>query len=179
MLFILNFNSCISTDQNYMNLETILNHPIISLRMYYPGEYSPNFVTLFVLYRNGNLYYADYENGRYNNYYVKISQNKIEEFIRYLSINDSIYDLETRITLNIPVDPDPSFTGRVAYMPVEYIIELDIDKAKIINVRFNYILNNTSVNMDGYSSDPIYQLLEKIINYRNNNARVWNQSIPY
>jgi hypothetical protein len=129
------------------------------------GSDSPS----FVLYDNGILIYQTVKDGRIRFYHrryrkhpefnvIVFNQNELDEFIEYLSIDESLYDLDNEIT------------SSDAYDQPNNILYLDIIKDKTITVYGNINVDNTSRDR---TPEPFIELYDKIKNYKNKNSITW------
>jgi hypothetical protein len=114
--------------------------------------------TSFVLYDTGKIIYQKIENNELYLYLLVLSQDEINEYIEYLSIDESLYNLDNEIW---------AFRGSDSSSTILY---LNIIKEKRIWV-YGDIRQKTETRNATPSS--FLDLYDKIINYRNENAIEW------
>jgi hypothetical protein len=118
------------------------------------GSDSPS----FVLYDNGVLIYSEIIDRKLFRKLVVFNQNEMNEFIEYLSIDESIYDLDKEIISSEWTDQPTN------------IIYLNIMKMKKIMV---YGRVETSNDVRNRTPDAFINLYDKIKHYRKENSFEW------
>jgi hypothetical protein len=118
------------------------------------GSDSPS----FVLYDSGKIIYRLVENNKLVRYLTILNQNELNEFIKYLSIDESLFDLDSMIMLGGPTDQPTN------------ILYLDIMKKKKIMMYGNI---ETNIKIRNVAPSSFLDLYDKIKNYRNGNAIEW------
>ena len=174
LVFSICFLSCYSNKTYNTELIGYSNRPVIVLESYI-NAYTRIINPIFVLYGDGKIYYTVYTNDKNTNYYIKLSKKELDEFIKSLSIDESIYYLDDKINITIPVNSENS-SDKIAITPIDYFIMLNLEEIKLINVHCTYTFNGSS---ESHLQNPIVQLINKIISYRNNDAIEWKEPIPY
>ena len=149
----------IVAEESYLTIGEEYGKPLLVLLETNPwlmviGSDSPS----FVLYDSGKLIYTIIENNNLKRHLTVLSQDEMKDFIEYLTIDKSIYDLEDFIESSTWTDQP--FT----------IIYLDIVKTKKIVVYGSIARNPEARNNTPFA---FIQLYDKIKNYTNENSVEW------
>jgi hypothetical protein len=109
----------------------------------------------FVLYDNGKLIYQIIENNEINRYLVNFTQDEMNDFIEYLSIDEALYKMDNVIASYGDVSPAIAELLFASSDQIFTILYLNITENKVITVYGNI------------------DLLDRIRSYRNEDAIKW------